>query len=417
MAYSDEALKAKLSTLNETQDSIVSVSQWIQFFKRHADRIANAWLTRLREVPPPKRLNFVYLVNDIVQNSKARKRQEFPDAFAPVMPEAVQTAYRSSTPEIQAKIRRVLEVWKNRATFEAPIISAIEARLEEVDKAKGGSGGKKTLMGKSLFGSSSDTGMPKELESLGPLQTTVTKATIDARPSIDAAQKEYTNLNAEDAVLPKPPVYAARLSGLIKQLANAEAAVSASIKARQALVADLEKILEINKSALAKDEETFMELGSRKTTTEAKKRDVEDAIMRGLSPVEGSPLTPGTNGGAMAAFMEDRPEVEELTPEPEYISSDIGGGGVAYGDSAATSNPAIAAALSGFGEPATRVRQACGGSIGGHSSKKRKMSHGEDSTVPDLGEMGMENLGREGVSVGSDLDADINELIEQGKQA
>jgi len=33
MAYTDDALKAKLSTLNETQDSIVSVSQWIMFHK------------------------------------------------------------------------------------------------------------------------------------------------------------------------------------------------------------------------------------------------------------------------------------------------------------------------------------------------------------------------------------------------
>ena len=33
MAFSDDALRAKLSTLNETQDSIVSVSQWITFHK------------------------------------------------------------------------------------------------------------------------------------------------------------------------------------------------------------------------------------------------------------------------------------------------------------------------------------------------------------------------------------------------
>jgi hypothetical protein len=33
MSFSDEALKAKLSTLNETQDSIVTVSQWIMFHR------------------------------------------------------------------------------------------------------------------------------------------------------------------------------------------------------------------------------------------------------------------------------------------------------------------------------------------------------------------------------------------------
>ena len=337
------------------------------------------------------------------------------------MPEALQTAYRSSTPEIQAKIRRVLEVWKTRVTFEGPIIEAIEARLEEVDKTKGtGSSGKKTLMGKSLFGSSSDKPMPKELETLGPLQTAVTKATIDARPAIDAAQKEYTNLNDPEAGLPTPPVYAARLSGLMKQLSNAESAVGASIKARQALLTDLERILEINKSALSKDEETFLELGSRKTSTEGKKRDVEDAIMRGLSSNEVSPAAPDPNGGSASGFVDDRPEVEELTPEPEDPLEDSGDFG--YSPTAPTSNPAVAAALSGFGDTdytGVKLRNASNSSLNGPTAKRRKMSHGDDQVVPDLGGLGMENLGREGESLGSalgDLDADVNELLEQAKQ-
>jgi regulator of Ty1 transposition protein 103 len=387
MAFSDDAFKAKLSTLNETQDSIVSVSQWIQFHRRHAERIANVWLTRLRDAPPPKRLNFIYLVNDIVQNARARKRTEFPDAFAPLIAEAMQTAYRSSTPEIQAKIRRVLNVWQTRTVFDAPIVEAVEARLNEIDKSKGTSGGKKTLMGKSLFGGSGEGSVPPELEPLVPLQTAVTKAIIDARPAVDASQKEYTSLNDPEAVQPTPPVYAARLSGLIKQLSNAETALSASIKARQSLIKDL---------------------GSRKTSTEAKKRDVEDAIMRGLTAQQDSPNLDEPD------YTGDRPEVEELTPEPEDATTGDGG----Y----QPSNPAVAAALSGFGDggfPTGRLRQASGGSLNGGGAKRRKMSHGEDHAVPDLGEMGMENLGREGQTVASalgDLDADVDELLEQAKQ-
>lgn len=33
MAYSDDAVKAKLSALNETQESIVTVAQWIMFHR------------------------------------------------------------------------------------------------------------------------------------------------------------------------------------------------------------------------------------------------------------------------------------------------------------------------------------------------------------------------------------------------
>ncbi|KIW78432.1 hypothetical protein Z517_08268 [Fonsecaea pedrosoi CBS 271.37] len=459
MSYTDEALKAKLSTLNETQDSIVSVSQWIMFHKRHADRIANYWLTRLRDSPPAKRLNFIYLVNDIVQNARARKRTEFPDAFSPLMPEAIQTAYRSSPPEIQGKIRRVVEVWRTRNVFEVPILDAIDARVDEVDKSKG-SGGKKTLMGNSLFGSTSSSGaMPKELESLAPLQIAVTKETISARPAIDNAQNEYTKLNDPEAVLPSPPVHAARLSSLIKSLAAAESSVSASIKARKALIADLERILEINKTALAKDEETYLTLESRKTSTEAKKREVEDAIIRGLSSAEaassehfGGTGTGGASAGNDAAlndvggnnlsgetaashFLSERPEIEEFTddegdfmphgmfdqPPPstaQWDRSAAAPAAPASPDLASfrPNNPAVAAALADFsGIAATptpdytaflpgshtnapampRVRSASGGSgVNGFGAKRRKISHGGDEQVPDLGEMGMEEFGQ-----------------------
>ena len=314
------------------------------------------------------------------------------------MPEAVQTAYRSSTPEIQQKIRRVAEVWRTRNVFESGILQAIEARLEDIDKAKG-TGGKKTLMGKSLF-SSNGSETPKELESLAPLQISVTKATISARPPIDAAQAEYTRLNDSEAVQPSPPVYAARLSSLIKSLAAAESSISESIKARNALIADLQRILEINKSALAKDEETYMELSSRKTSTEAKKREVEDSIMKGLASNENSPETPDFEGRqGSAGFINDAPEVEELTPEPE--------------ETPFTSRPEVEEVT--FSAPTSKIRSASSQSLNESNAKRRKMSH-EQLAVPDLGEMGVDAPSIGGYppeNVLDDLDADVSELIRQ----
>ena len=324
------------------------------------------------------------------------------------MPEAVQTAYRSSTPEIQQKIRRVAEVWRTRNVFEEPILQAIATRLDEVDKAKGTSG-KKTLMGKSLFSSSTGSDMPKELESLPPLQIAVTKATIAARAPIDTAQTEYTKLNDPDAVQPSPPVYAARLSSLIKSLAAAESSVSESIKARNALVADLQKILEINKSGLAKDEETFLDLSSRKTSTEAKKREVEDSIMKGLASNENSPQSPDAEGrnarSGSAGFIHEAPEVEELTPEPEESPPAV------RDDLVDIEAPAMKEAAS-----TSKVRSASSQGLNGSSAKRRKLSHGLDVEVPDLGEMGMEGLGQGTATEENtfeDLDADVSELIRQ----
>lgn len=84
MAYTDDAVKAKLSALNETQEGIVTVAQWIMFhryylyharcdgalqlmddlvYRRHADRTAQLWMQRLKESTPNKRLNMIYLAN------------------------------------------------------------------------------------------------------------------------------------------------------------------------------------------------------------------------------------------------------------------------------------------------------------------------------------------------------------------
>ena len=420
----DHVLQVSLYTL-ETLEGLQANTK----LRRHADKIANFWLTRLRDSPPAKRLNYVYLVNDIVQNARARKRIEFPDAFAPLMPEACQTAYRSSTPEIQSKIRRVVEVWKQRSVFEAPIVAAIDTRLDEIDKAKGSSG-RKTLMGKSLYGSPSGGGMPKELETLGPLQTAITKATIEARPLLDTAEREYEKNNDPDIALPTLPVHAANLTGLIKSLAAAESAVNATIKARQALIADLERIISKNKTSLDIEEESRTVVAKRKSAMEAKKRDVEDDINRVMASKEDSPEAPEAshgngNGKRSTSFVDERPEVEELTPEPEdeptFSPVPFADEGAIYEETTPSqsppSNPAVAAALSGFGDTGSRsrVRVASGGSLNGSSAKRRKMSHDEDDAVPDLGPMGMDNLGQEptGRDVLVDLDADVNELLRQ----
>lgn len=129
-----------------------------------------------------------------------------------------------------------------------------------------------------------------------------------------------------NATAPTPPVHAARLSALLKNLSNAEGAVWESIKAREALVAGLESFLQTSRAALNADRSQHEELMNRKRTAEAKKREVEDGIMRGLSN-ETPPSTlrktssadSPTNGklenGTSSVELE-RPQMEELTPPP-----------------------------------------------------------------------------------------------------
>lgn len=51
-------------------------------------------------------------------------------AFSPVLAEATATAYKGATSDIQNKLRRVVQVWRERNIFEQPIQDAIEARIQ-----------------------------------------------------------------------------------------------------------------------------------------------------------------------------------------------------------------------------------------------------------------------------------------------
>jgi regulator of Ty1 transposition protein 103 len=77
-----------------------------------------------------RKLSLVYLANDVVQQSRARRKDEFPKAFAGIIAEAMEIAYRGTTTDVQNKLRRVTNVWRERVVFEMPVLDKIEQKLE-----------------------------------------------------------------------------------------------------------------------------------------------------------------------------------------------------------------------------------------------------------------------------------------------
>ncbi|KAI9846404.1 MAG: hypothetical protein M1837_003995 [Sclerophora amabilis] len=442
MAYTDDAVLAKMSALNETQESIVTVAQWVMFHKRHAEKTAGLWFQRLKDSGSGKRLNLIYLANEVVQQSKSRRKDDFLLAFSPVIVEAVAVSYRGATNEVQQKLRRVIEVWRQRQIFELPVQETLEARVDELDKSR--SSGKKSLLGGSLLGSASST--PAELQPLIPLQTTVSKLATPKTTVIANANHEFDKLSDSAIPTPTPPVQAARLSGVLNSLANAEGAVAESIKARHSLIEGLKKLLDSNQSILREEESSLYDLGSRKTTVEAKKREVEDEIMRGLadeaplSPSAADDTTPRDERGVFPGESStarqsrssepERPATEELTPpsvenltptgspppEPVVTSTTTGADIIhekqpADNESAPTSLPPLVPAagaadaapdlLSTLSMP--QVRHSSGSpSINGSTTKRRKIDNDVEGFFDLAGENAMDGL-----------DDDVAEMLRQ----
>jgi regulator of Ty1 transposition protein 103 len=328
-----------------------------------------------------------------------------------VIADASAVAYKGATNEVQAKLRKVVEVWRQRQIFEPSILMAIESRVSgtwsgsamaylrifiDLDKSKGG---KKPLLGGSLF-SSSGPSAPPEIQPLIPLQITVNKAKIAAKTASTSAYSEYDKLMDPNVTGVSPPRQSAQLGGLLKTLAHAEHSVAESIKARKSLVESLEKLLEGYKAEIVIEDAEQLELGNRKATIDAKKQEIETVLLREMSEggrsVDGSPID-GSPDGYMrepeAPEIEPlSPPVEALTPEgspnsENAISRDLPSGAINSATqypilTTAQSNPSPAPGsdlLSSLAVP--EARRTSGSPVNGFGMKKRKFNDDEFSAM------------------------------------
>ncbi|SMR49254.1 unnamed protein product [Zymoseptoria tritici ST99CH_1A5] len=311
MSYSDDAVRGKLDYLEPTQDSIVTVAQWIMFHRRHADRTAALWLARLQDTPSSsKRLNLIYLANEVVQQSRARSKQDFLLAFEPLIADATALAYKGASQDMQGKLRRVVEVWRQRSIFDPRIQEQLEKRCDELDKTKssGKTLGGGARLGGSLFGGG---GIAPELEAINKSQVATSKAESSAQTTVANANNEYAKMTDPATPVPSAPVRAAKLRGLVKELMAAQGAVQASLQARRELVSGLERLLESNRAKVSEEEASAADLTNRIETMEGTIRDVEDSIMRGQDvPSHDHGMTNGEED------WNQRPDMEEFTPPP-----------------------------------------------------------------------------------------------------
>lgn len=384
MARFDDSLRTKLSTLEETQPSITAVGSWILFHARNSERSALLWFERLKATTTPaKRLALIYLANEVAQNARSKNKLELTAAFAPYMPEAIQAAYKVATTQIQGKIRHVVEVWRQRQTFNDAILRTVESNMHELDKSRHRSG-QRPLMGGSLFGAATAADgadspgpgtVPDGLEGLAEHQLSMNKAVVDTKPRISQVTAEYDSLMSVAETDGEPhPSQVGRLANLVKMLSSAESAVSESIKTRKNLIGEVEKFLSSNNSTMQTDEEKLKELADKRPKVVEKKKVMEASILQsgtGNGMAHGLPPRPDLSfhagargldgnggeggGGAGQGDIVDRPEVEPLTPPHISTNSIYTDGGNGVGQEAHT--PAGTPPAEPFSQPTSSEQQ------------------------------------------------------------
>ncbi|XP_042428013.1 actin cytoskeleton-regulatory complex protein pan1-like isoform X1 [Zingiber officinale] len=92
--FNNQMLVEKLSKLNNSQQSIQTLSNWCVIHRKKAKIIVETWDEAFNNSPNEKRVPFLYLANDILQNSR-RQGSEFVNEFWKVLPGCLKNVYEN----------------------------------------------------------------------------------------------------------------------------------------------------------------------------------------------------------------------------------------------------------------------------------------------------------------------------------
>ncbi|TYG46620.1 hypothetical protein ES288_D11G270100v1 [Gossypium darwinii] len=114
--FDGQILTEKLSKLNNSQQSIESLSRWCITHRKKAKQIVETWDKLFNSSQKERRVSFLYLANDILQNSR-RKGSEFVNEFWKVLPVALKHVYDDGDEYGKKAVARLVDIWEERKVF------------------------------------------------------------------------------------------------------------------------------------------------------------------------------------------------------------------------------------------------------------------------------------------------------------
>ncbi|PIN20758.1 Regulator of nuclear mRNA [Handroanthus impetiginosus] len=115
-AFNPQILVGKLAKLNNSQQSIETLSHWCIFHMNKATQVVETWARQFHCAPRDQRLAFLYLANDIIQNSR-RKGAEFVAEFWKVLPDSLRDVIENGNESERNAALRLISIWEERKVF------------------------------------------------------------------------------------------------------------------------------------------------------------------------------------------------------------------------------------------------------------------------------------------------------------
>ncbi|WOK99876.1 hypothetical protein Cni_G08588 [Canna indica] len=114
--FNEQILADKLSKLNNTQQCIETLSHWCIFHRKHAEQVIQTWDKLFHSSQKEQKVPFLYLANDILQNSK-RTGTEFVSEFWKVLPGALKDVFDNGDDHVKNAVSRLVNIWEQRRVF------------------------------------------------------------------------------------------------------------------------------------------------------------------------------------------------------------------------------------------------------------------------------------------------------------
>ncbi|XP_072303595.1 regulation of nuclear pre-mRNA domain-containing protein 1A-like isoform X1 [Eucyclogobius newberryi] len=262
-AFSEAALEKKLSELSNSQQSVQTLSLWLIHHRKHSKTIVNVWFNELKKAQVSRKLTFVYLANDVIQNSK-KKGPEFTQDFAPVIVDAVKHVHREGEDGCKKQIGRVLSIWQERAVYDNNLLNQLRQILNDEKKPKKRSYEDIHPDEEDFASRSSPTEPPQTAELIRALQELENAASSDSVlrqriSSLPAEVQDTSLLHRITGTTMLDKESGERLSRLVEEacmlLADYSGRLAAEIDDRRQLTRTLTTFLQSQKDGLAQNEQ------------------------------------------------------------------------------------------------------------------------------------------------------------------
>jgi hypothetical protein len=103
-------------------NSYAALSQWCIFHRKRARRVVDTWEKQFNSATKDKKVSFLYLSNDILQNSK-RKGGDFVNEFWRVLPRSLKYVYENGGEDGKKVVARLVSF----TFFHCNVINSLQA--------------------------------------------------------------------------------------------------------------------------------------------------------------------------------------------------------------------------------------------------------------------------------------------------